>query len=50
MILSAKALLNENPKPDISEIKEGIAGNICRCTGYKKIIEAIKVASGIEDG
>ena len=50
MILSAKALLNENPKPNISEIKEGIAGNICRCTGYKKIIEAIKVASGIEDG
>ena len=46
MILSAKALLNENPKPNISEIKEGIAGNICRCTGYKKVIEAIKMASG----
>jgi len=45
MILSAKALLNENPKPDISEIKEGIAGNICRCTGYQKIVEAIQSVS-----
>ena len=48
MIISAKALLNENPNPDISEIKEGIAGNICRCSGYKKIIEAIKVVSSGE--
>lgn len=45
MIMSAKALLNENPKSDIPKIKEGIAGNICRCTGYKKIIEAIMMVS-----
>ena len=45
MILSAKALLNVNPKPTDYEIKRAIAGNLCRCTGYVKIIEAIKAAS-----
>lgn len=42
MIMTAKALLNENPNPTTEEIKEGISGNLCRCTGYKKIIEAIE--------
>lgn len=42
MIMTAKALLNENPNPTEQEIKEGISGNLCRCTGYKKIIEAIQ--------
>jgi len=42
MIMTAKALLNENPTPTVEEIKEGISGNLCRCTGYKKIIEAIQ--------
>jgi 4-hydroxybenzoyl-CoA reductase subunit alpha len=41
MIMSALGYLNENPNPDINEIKEAISGNLCRCTGYKKIIEAI---------
>lgn len=41
MILTTKALLDRNPCPDMEEIKRSIAGNICRCTGYKKIIEAI---------
>lgn len=45
MILSAKALLDENPKPTEEEVKKGIAGNLCRCTGYTKIIEAILAAS-----
>jgi carbon-monoxide dehydrogenase small subunit len=45
MIISAKALLNENPNPDISEIKKALAGNICRCTGYKKIIEAVRTTA-----
>jgi aerobic carbon-monoxide dehydrogenase small subunit len=44
MILSAKALLAENPCPSEEEIKRGIAGNLCRCTGYKKIIKAIQTA------
>lgn len=42
MILSAYNLLQRNPKPDEEMIKEAIAGNLCRCTGYKQIIEAIK--------
>jgi len=41
MILSAKAMLDESPKPIEEEIKRGISGNLCRCTGYTKIIEAI---------
>jgi carbon-monoxide dehydrogenase small subunit len=41
MILSAKALLDENPYPTEDEVREAIAGNLCRCTGYKKIVEAI---------
>lgn len=42
VILSATELLNKNPKPDRTEIKEAIAGNLCRCTGYAPIIEAIE--------
>jgi len=41
MILTAKALLDENPHPSEEEVKQAIAGNICRCTGYYKIIQAI---------
>lgn len=44
MILSAKALLDRNPLPSELEIKRSISGNICRCTGYKKIVEAISAA------
>lgn len=42
MIMSAKALLYENPDPTEEEIKSAISGNLCRCTGYKKIVRAIK--------
>ena len=45
MIMAAKALLNENPKPTEAEIKEALSGNLCRCTGYKKIVESVKSAS-----
>lgn len=41
MVLSAKALLDENPRPTEIEVRQGIAGNLCRCTGYQKIVEAI---------
>ncbi len=42
MILSSKALLDENPNPSEQEIRRAIAGNLCRCTGYAKIVEAVK--------
>jgi carbon-monoxide dehydrogenase small subunit len=45
MVLSAKALLAENPKPTEMEVKQAIAGNLCRCTGYQKIVEAILSAA-----
>jgi carbon-monoxide dehydrogenase small subunit len=45
MILSAKALLDSNPKPSEEEIREALSGNLCRCTGYVQIIEAVKKAA-----
>jgi carbon-monoxide dehydrogenase small subunit len=45
MIMSAKALLDSNPNPSEAEIREGIAGNFCRCTGYTKIVESISAAA-----
>jgi len=45
MILSAKALLDRNPQPTEEEIRRGISGNLCRCTGYVKIIEAIRAVA-----
>jgi carbon-monoxide dehydrogenase small subunit len=45
MILTAKALLDENPAPTEEEVREAIAGNLCRCTGYVKIVEAIMAAA-----
>jgi len=45
MIMASYALLTKNSTPNEDEIREGISGNLCRCTGYDKIIEAIKLAS-----
>ncbi len=45
MIMSAKALLARNSRPSRDEIKEGLSGNLCRCTGYVKIVEAVEHAS-----
>ena len=47
MIMSALSLLHENPHPTEQEIRDGIAGNLCRCTGYTKIVEAIDSAAKI---
>ncbi len=46
MILSAKVLLDQNPNPTDEEIRKGLEGNFCRCTGYTKIIESVKAAAG----
>jgi len=45
MLLTSKALLDKNPHPSRDEIKHALAGNLCRCTGYTKIIEAVELAS-----
>jgi len=45
MIMSAKHLLDHNPDPTLEEIKEGVSGNFCRCTGYTKIFESIGAAA-----
>ena len=45
MVVAAKALLDENKNPDEEEIRKQLAGNLCRCTGYKKIVDAVKAAA-----
>lgn len=50
MVMSGKALIDKNPNPTEADIKEAIKGNICRCTGYKKIIEAIDLVAQIKRG
>ncbi|MGE6718376.1 (2Fe-2S)-binding protein [Peribacillus frigoritolerans] len=50
MIMASAALLSENPHPSEAEIREGISGNLCRCTGYNMIVEAINLAAKKGDG
>jgi carbon-monoxide dehydrogenase small subunit len=50
MLLSAKALLDENSDPTDEDIRKGISGNLCRCTGYAKIVESIRHASKMMKG
>ncbi len=50
MIMSAKHLLDKNPNPSEDEIRWGISGNLCRCTGYNKIVEAIQYAAEKRQG
>ena len=50
MVMSGKALIDQNPDPSEEEIKKAIRGNVCRCTGYKKIIEGISLAAAILRG
>jgi carbon-monoxide dehydrogenase small subunit len=46
MIMSVRRLLEDNPRPTVEEIRDGIEGNLCRCTGYQQIIEAVLDVSG----
>ena len=50
MVMSAAALLKENPKPSEAEVREYLEGNLCRCTGYHNIVKAIMAASGQDVG
>jgi aerobic carbon-monoxide dehydrogenase small subunit len=45
MVLAAAGLLNRNPDPTREEIREGLSGNLCRCTGYVKIVDAVEAAA-----
>ncbi len=45
MIMSAKALLDKNPRPQAAEVRRAISGNLCRCTGYQQIVDAVLAAS-----
>jgi carbon-monoxide dehydrogenase small subunit len=45
MVMAATALLESNPTPSFEEIRNGLAGNLCRCTGYTKIYEAVELAA-----
>lgn len=47
MILAAKVYLDENPTPTAAEIREALSGNLCRCTGYQKIVEAVSAAAQV---
>ncbi len=46
ILLTAEALLRDNPAPSRQEVREALAGNLCRCTGYVKILEAVELAAG----
>jgi carbon-monoxide dehydrogenase small subunit len=46
MVMAAVGLLNENPKPTEAEVRHGLEGNLCRCTGYHNIVKAVLAASG----
>jgi carbon-monoxide dehydrogenase small subunit len=45
ILLAAKSLLQENPRPDRNQIRDALAGNLCRCTGYTKILQAVELAA-----
>jgi aerobic carbon-monoxide dehydrogenase small subunit len=45
-VVAAHDLLRRNPDPDEAEIREALAGNLCRCTGYEKILDAVRLAAG----
>jgi len=50
MIMAAEALLRRNPAPDETQIREALSGNLCRCTGYVKIVESVQAAAAVGGG
>lgn len=50
MVMSAKALLDENPEPTTEEVRRAISGNLCRCTGYQQIVDAVMAAAAAMKG
>ncbi len=50
MIMAGKAILDQTPEPDPAQIRRGLAGNLCRCTGYTKIVEAVAACSDADGG
>jgi carbon-monoxide dehydrogenase small subunit len=50
MLIASEALLRRNPKPNDEEIREAIAGNLCRCTGYQRIVESVRHAADLRRG
>jgi len=48
ILVAARALLDDNPDPTRAEIREGLAGNLCRCTGYQKIVDGVERAAAVE--
>jgi carbon-monoxide dehydrogenase small subunit len=50
MLIASEALLRRNPKPNDEEIREAIAGNLCRCTGYQRIVESVRHAAELRRG
>jgi aerobic carbon-monoxide dehydrogenase small subunit len=50
MLMTAQELLDRNPSPDEEEIRDALSGNLCRCTGYQHIVDAVQAAAGGADG
>ncbi len=50
MVMASVSLLDENPNPSEAEVREGLEGNLCRCTGYHNIVKAVLTASGATEG
>jgi carbon-monoxide dehydrogenase small subunit len=50
MLVAAEALLRRRPDPTEPEIREALAGNLCRCTGYQRIVESVRVAAAMRRG
>jgi carbon-monoxide dehydrogenase small subunit len=48
LVVAAHDLIHRNPQPSDAEIREALAGNLCRCTGYEKILDAVRLAAGVE--